>query len=79
MLPNATVCKKTAKTEMCEVQMESLRKAKADTSNCVQEDCQKGGRGANAAEAPVREKTARGECSGCQKQLCARRLRNKDV
>ena len=29
-------------TEMCEVQMESLRKAKADTSNCVPEDCQKG-------------------------------------
>ena len=40
-LPKATVCKKTAKTKMCEVQVERLRKVKADTSSCVQEDCQK--------------------------------------
>ena len=52
------------KTNMCEVQVGRLRKALADASNCVQEgsDCQKGGRRANAAEVPMCEKTARGEC-----------------
>ena len=63
------------KTDACKVQVGRLQKVMADTSNYMQEDCKGGGgRRASAAEAPVREKTARGECY--QKRPYSRRLRN---
>ena len=51
-------------TKTCEVQVERLRKRRLTQAAMCRKTAKKGGRRANAAEEPVGEKTARGEC--CQ-------------
>ena len=83
-LQEANAAKGDYKREDCEIQMgvkcrwgDCEKRRLTQALATVQENCKMGGRRASAAETPVHEKTARGEC--CQKRRCSRRLRKTNA